>query len=138
MRAASMSSTSPPAACASNALAQYAGRSEMGGVREKQLVPVLSLDDVLRSMTPPAVVKIDVEGAEATIFQGASQLLHKARPLIYVEVGSQNVGKVAEPLHSAQYDLFDPSQPLRGQAPLETCAWNTLAIPREKRQNLEK
>ena len=101
----------------------------MGGIRERQLVPVTSLDDLLNISPPPAVVKIDVEGPEAAIFDGAGRLLNESRPVIYVEVGKTNIEKVTTQLLAAAYDLFDPTQPLQAQTPMKVCRWNTLAIP---------
>jgi len=116
---------------ASNGLAKFGDRSQTGGVRERQLVPVVSLDDLLKVSAAPALLKIDVEGAEAVIFDGARRVLDEARPIIYVEVGEQNAEKVTRQLHAASYDLFDPKKPLDGQAQLPACIWNTLAIPRK-------
>jgi len=46
-------------------------------------VPVLRLDDALTE--PPDVVKIDVEGMEAAVLQGARGVLRRHHPAIYVE-----------------------------------------------------
>jgi hypothetical protein len=104
----------------------------MGGVRERQLVPVVSLDELLQHSPAPAVVKVDVEGAEAVIFEGAARLLGEIRPVIYVEVGTENIEKVSGRLHEFDYGLFDPSRPPDASPPLERCVWNTLAIPRKR------
>jgi FkbM family methyltransferase len=115
---------------ASNTLAAFGDRSQTGGVRERQLVPVFSLDNLLDVSPPPAFLKIDVEGAEAVAFDGATRLLSEARPLIYIEVSTENSEKVTRQLRSASYDLFDPARRLEGQTPLDRCQWNTLAIPK--------
>ena len=115
---------------ASNALAKFEGRTPMGGVRKRQLVPVISLDDLLDVSPDPNFLKIDVEGAEAAALDGAGRLLTEARPTIYIEVGAENSEKVTRQLHAASYDLFDPSSAVQGQPPLSVCTWNTLAIPR--------
>jgi FkbM family methyltransferase len=118
---------------ASNALSEFKGRSQMGGTRETQLVPVVRLDDVLKISPSPAFVKIDVEGAESVIFNGAHQLLTQVRPVIYVEVSEENAAEVFRQLSTAEYDLFDPAIPLAEQKPRSACTWNTLAIPRSSR-----
>ncbi|MCX5660838.1 MAG: FkbM family methyltransferase [Planctomycetota bacterium] len=119
---------------ASNALEEFAGvRSQGGSVRERQLVPVVSMDDLLGVSASPAVVKIDVEGAESVIFKGAARVLREVRPLIYVEVGDGQRAVVTQQLRDASYELFDPSKPLEGQSPLPECRWNTLAIPKGTR-----
>lgn len=116
---------------ASNALEEFSGvRSQAGSVRERQLVPVVSMDDLLGVSPSPSVVKIDVEGAESVIFKGASRVLREVRPLIYVEVGETQNAVVTRQLLDASYELFDPSKPLAGQSPLHECLWNTLAIPK--------
>lgn len=50
-------------------------------------VPVTTLDDEWRKLGEPEVslIKVDVEGAEAGVFAGASALLQKWRPSILVE-----------------------------------------------------
>ena len=52
---------------ASNALEAAGGRSQMGGVREKQYVPTLTLDTLLKTFPPPDFVKIDVEGDRKSV-----------------------------------------------------------------------
>src|SRR6185369_14589437 len=50
-------------------------------------VPVVSLDESWRQLAEPDVslIKIDVEGAEADVFAGASALLERCRPAVLVE-----------------------------------------------------
>ena len=50
-------------------------------------VPVTTLDDSWRRLGDPVVslIKIDVEGAEAGVFRGATALLDRCRPAIVVE-----------------------------------------------------
>jgi FkbM family methyltransferase len=117
---------------ASNALAAHSGQSQAGGVRERQLVPVVTLDHLLDVSRPPDFVKIDVEGAESVILAGASRLLEAVRPSIYIEVRTHNAATVTGYFERASYVLFDPAKPIAGQAPLPACQWNTLAIAAEK------
>ena len=56
---------------ASNSLEEAGGRSQMGGVREKQYVPSLKMDTLLSTMPKPDFVKIDVEGAEEFVLREA-------------------------------------------------------------------
>jgi FkbM family methyltransferase len=51
-------------------------------------VAVRRLDDVLPRDYEPAVIKVDVEGAEAQMLTGALQTLRRHRPLVIFEHGS--------------------------------------------------
>jgi FkbM family methyltransferase len=92
---------------ASNFLQDFSGRSDAGGVRETRLVPVLSLDLLLSGHDPPALVKVDVEGAEAAVLSGSRKLLSEVRPTILIEVGRSTRANVIETLASADYQVFD-------------------------------
>lgn len=114
---------------ASNALESVEGRTQMGAPRERLLVPVVTLDGLLDVVPPPDLLKIDVEGAEVMVLSGASRLLTEVRPRIYIEVGGEEAPEVTRILHEAGYRLYDPADPESG--PLETCLFNTLALPSE-------
>ncbi|MBX3736151.1 MAG: FkbM family methyltransferase [Candidatus Didemnitutus sp.] len=67
---------------------------------------------------PHSVLKIDVEGAEARVFAGASQVLREARPTIFYE----SFDRAGDPqLSAAGYVTF----------PLEENS-NYLALPAER------
>jgi FkbM family methyltransferase len=77
-------------------------------------VDVVSLDDVIdrRRLWPPALIKIDVEGAELEVLQGMSRTLHSVRPTLIYEVDDETraglEGKcreIAAFLSGAGYDL---------------------------------
>lgn len=89
---------------AMNALEAVGGRAHMGGCREKQYVPCLTLDTVLRSTsTAPSFVKIDIEGAEFEAMKGATQLINHVRPTFYVEVGAEHLDSVMGVFRGAGY-----------------------------------
>jgi len=113
---------------ASNALSKYKGRAPMGGVRERHPVSIVTLDSLLELSAPPAMIKIDVEGAEADVLRGATRLLHEIKPAIYIEVGSERVEEVTDQLRSASYLLFNASVPVNQQSPVGKCLWNTIAL----------
>lgn len=111
---------------ASNALEISGGRSQMGGAREVVLVPTLSLDTLLDSLPPPSFVKIDVEGAELAVLEGADRLLREIRPSVYVEVDENSATAVFALFASRGYTALDPAN----DRPLDRCIENTLFVPR--------
>ena len=113
---------------ASNALELAGEGSQMGGVREKQYVPTLTLDTLLDNFSAPDFVKIDVEGAELMVVQGAPRLINEVRPQFYIEVGSDVSSQILNIFLSANYILFNP----QGKRLIDTCAPNTFFIPEEK------
>jgi FkbM family methyltransferase len=104
------------------------GGTQTGGVRSVQLVPTLALDDLLPHFPPPDVVKIDVEGVEHLVLQGAPKLLGDIQPTILCEVAAENAGSVAEILIRNGYHLFDAEQPAAARRPLTSPPWSTLAV----------
>jgi FkbM family methyltransferase len=115
---------------ASNALAGH-GQSQTGGIRESHLVVTVSLDWLLEFLPPPDVVKIDVEGAELKVMQGARVLLQRHRPVVVCEVSPELGREVAQFLGSLGYSLSDGGVPAPERRPLESAPWNALALPGE-------
>jgi FkbM family methyltransferase len=115
---------------ASSALEAAGGRSEMGGIRERVVVPTLTLDTLLEHFDRPSVVKIDVEGAEDLVLEGAGKLLSDVRPTLLIEVGSEARGAATRILRKAGYVLFDGDLPPGERVEIPDCAFNTLAVPR--------
>lgn len=56
-------------------------------------VKVETLDNLVKSgaVPPPALIKIDVEGAEAMVLEGAKNLLKQSRPKLFIEVHSRRL-----------------------------------------------
>jgi FkbM family methyltransferase len=115
---------------ASNAL-QGVGRDQMGGVRDRVAVPTVTLDHLLNSYPMPNFLKIDVEGAEYQVLQGATRMLSDVRPKIYVEVGSELSDLMTARLREHHYALLDPLSPKGRRTSMAKCAFNTLAVPQE-------
>ncbi|MFZ9880995.1 MAG: FkbM family methyltransferase [Phycisphaerales bacterium] len=113
----------------SNALEQAGARVTAGGVRYVQVVPAITLDQLLAEFARPDLGKIDVEGAEAMVLEGAGRLLSEHRPALYVEVGEEQRAQVGEILKRHRYKLFDGD--VADARELDACAWNTLAVPQE-------
>lgn len=108
-----------------------------GGVELSIQVPVVTLDSLLEKHAAPTVVKIDVEGAEALVLQGASRLLSEVRPLLYCEAKLANQMEVTNLLHQAGYCLFALDN-ARRQTPLRAAARNTLALPEESLADMQR
>lgn len=72
-------------------------------------VSVARLDTVIRDrgLTPPDVVKLDIEGAEALALKGAHKLLEERRPRLAIELHSGSVaGEVLDILRQYDYRCF--------------------------------
>lgn len=119
---------------AANSLRGADHGSQMGGVRATYPVVTLTLDWLAEHQPAPDLIKCDAEGAEAWILQGGATLLCKRRPLLIMEVPSQNSDACTELLHERNYMLFsaerriDPSEELRRIGH----AWEIVAIPSER------
>lgn len=71
-------------------------------------VPVITLDQELdHAVSPPDFLKIDVEGHELAVLQGARRLLAQHRPIILLEVNN-TVGQVADLLREYGYSFERP------------------------------
>ena len=92
-----------------NAMVGY-GTTQMGGVREVQTVPTLTLDLLADFFPSPDVIKIDVEAAEIAALSGASRVLAK-RPIILCEVAGETAEGVAEILRPLGYHFYDGDKP---------------------------
>lgn len=108
------------------------GTAQAGGVQQRVSVIAVSLDWMLSRRAPPNVVKIDVEGAEVEVLKGASTLLSEVRPSVIIEVGSENSEYVSRLFHSHNYVLYDADSRAGLSTAIQSCAWNTLAIPAER------
>ena len=110
---------------ASNALEASGGRSQMGGAREVVLVPTLSLDTLLETLPAPTFVKIDVEGAELAVLEGASRLLREVRPVVYIEIDESSADTAYALFMQHGYCAYDPVD----HRVLDRCVENTLFVP---------
>ena len=63
--------------------------SESGTIRVRQVC----LDDMLANgmIEPPDTLKVDVEGAEYAVFQGAKKMIEAHRPLIFLDTHGRDV-----------------------------------------------
>ncbi len=114
----------------SNSLEQTGHHTQAGGTRFIQHALTTTLDRLLEYFPPPEFVKIDVEGAEHLVLQGAGETLTRIRPTFYIEVWNCHSADIARLFQTHDYQLFDGDSPRRD--PISTCSFNTLAMPIEK------
>lgn len=74
---------------------------------EEVRVGVVALDDLVTEYGEPRLVKIDVEGAEFRVLEGATQLLSEGSPLIACEISADRELETASTLHYRLSDLLD-------------------------------
>jgi FkbM family methyltransferase len=113
-----------------------AGTTQAGGVRSSETTLVKSLDWMAKFRPAPDLLKIDVEGVEAAVLNGAKNILRTKRPIILVEVGSESADVVADCLHSEGYELFDGDSDNWPESRISLCTWNTLAIPNNSLESI--
>jgi FkbM family methyltransferase len=113
------------------------------GTGEVRRIPVRTerLDDILENDYVPALLKIDVEGAELNVLRGALRTLERHRPFVLFEhgVGGADVygatpTEVFDLLHGVGLRIFDmegdgPYSRERFEETFTKPIWNFLAAP---------
>jgi hypothetical protein len=94
-------------------------------------VASVTLDGLLDCWPAPSAVKIDVEGAEASVLRGGQRLLGQVRPTLPCQVSSTNRNEDSAIFRAASYAMYHAEHPVRESARIEKCAWNTIALPVE-------
>jgi FkbM family methyltransferase len=105
---------------------------------EHLTVPTVRLDDDLPADFAPTFIKIDVEGAEGKVFQGAAETIVRHRPVVVFEHGgaSAQYGTRSEEIYDLLvgragleiYD-FDGNGPYTREEFPRKGYWNWLAVP---------
>ena len=90
---------------ASNYLTAVGGHSQAAGERSRIVVPTITLDSLLEHFDPPTFIKIDVEGAEVEVLEGAKSIFSEARPIFYFEAGSSTADRCDQIFASAGYKV---------------------------------
>jgi FkbM family methyltransferase len=103
------------------------GTSQTGGSREVQTVPTVTLDWLAERFPAPAVIKIDVEGAEVLVLRGAEQLLRQGATVI-CEVAGTNAAAVRDVLGPIGYELYDGDVGPARRVPVSAAPPSTLAV----------
>jgi FkbM family methyltransferase len=106
------------------------GSTQAGGTRNIESVVTITLDWLLEKAPAPQVLKIDVEGMEHRVLEGASSLLATVRPVIWCEVDPVRKEDVTRILRAHNYELFYANQEPHLRQPLRGAPWDTLALPR--------
>lgn len=103
------------------------GSTQTGGVRERQMVPLVPLDALLDDHRPPDVLKIDVEGAEVLVLEGAAKVLEH-RPLMIIEVAGENSHMVRSIIEPHGYEFLDGEHLEAGL--VDELPYMTVAVPK--------
>jgi FkbM family methyltransferase len=92
---------------------QFSATPSVGGYaiegdRESIRVPTRRLDDYIRALgRVPRFIKVDVEGAELTVLEGARHTLTASRPILLVEIhgwGTDEAARVLQFISELQYE----------------------------------
>jgi len=105
------------------------GTTQAGGGRETMTTLSVSLDWLLGFFPAPAVLKIDVEGAELEVLAGSHRLFDTARPVVIVEVAAAAASEVTTFFHNRGYALYDAEERAIPRSPVSRAPWMTLALP---------
>lgn len=81
-----------------------------------QTVPVVTLDDFAAEHSPPDFVKIDVEGYEWEVLQGAGALLHDRPPALLIEM-TRKQQETRELLTGLGYEILPDTLGYPGETP---------------------
>jgi FkbM family methyltransferase len=111
---------------------EHVGRWHDEQIVADQVRPVVTMrvDTLARTIPPPSVMKIDVEGAEMHVLNGAVETIATHRPAILIEGPREVWDQMGTFFRDRDYLLFDGASDERRA--LEHPVWDTFAIPREK------
>src|SRR5262249_55630996 len=96
---------------------------------ELRSVATMRIDTLSKTLAPPTVVKIDVEGAEMEALEGAGTTISNYRPTMLVEGPSELNDPMQAFFEKHDYVILDGGA--EHQSPLQDPVWDTVAVPRE-------
>jgi FkbM family methyltransferase len=97
---------------------------------ELRSVITMRIDTLSRTLAPPTVIKIDVEGAEIRVLEGGEATISEYRSVILIEGPQELRDKMGAFFRAHDYVLFDGASD--HQTPLQEPVWDTVAVPQEK------
>lgn len=97
---------------------------------EKRVVATLRMDTIAATYPRPTVIKIDVEGAEMLVLEGGRKTIEEQRPVMLIEGPEELAHAMKDYFKDLDYVFLDGTA--ENPAPLETTAWDTVAVPRER------
>lgn len=113
-----------------------------------RLLPITMITVDSLSLERCALIKVDVEGMELDVFQGAVKTIERCRPTIYFEqTGEKNLAEILTFFRDCEYGLFwhvsnpfnaanfnnNPNNIFGG-----TCETNIIALPKERIEQATK
>ncbi|MDB2499866.1 FkbM family methyltransferase, partial [bacterium] len=99
------------------------GKMDHPSISNESFVEIETLSATLDSLVSkhkliPGFIKVDVEGAEHLVFQGAQSVLREHRPIIFSEVSDyllkrngSSAKEVMESISQNNYKIIDPFNP---------------------------
>jgi FkbM family methyltransferase len=97
--------------------------------REIRSVPIAKIDTIVGDLSPPTILKVDVEGAEMQVLRGGTATIAKYRPIMLIEGPQQIWPEMRSFFDAHNYLMLDggANTPTITQEP----TWDTVAVPRE-------
>lgn len=104
---------------------------------KKVVVAATTLDEYVSEHTAPTFIKLDVEGGETSVLQGAKQILADYHPVIAMEVWLDREGRAfSEPAVSILLSYGFQSYRITGTGELQPVALDKISNSERKYENL--
>jgi hypothetical protein len=126
-------------------IANNFGGVSIEGHAQGEIVPLVRLDSY--NLPRLKLIKVDVEGMEQKVLEGAAGLITRFRPLLYVENDRpEKSNALIRYIHSLNYNLFwhrpplyNPNNFAKNPANIfgRVASFNMLCIPQEIQANMQ-